>query len=202
MSQSPVKYQKLIFSTQTAPMMKRADQTPRGSDTLEYYSIFFIIRLSKILLIASTALLLTLVIFNHLILYTIYFEFMQNVLSMKAVFLENIHSWRAITSPLWHYLLYGIVVIWQIIATILCWWGVYQCGRTCTQKAERFHHAKFFAIAGLTLAFLLWMTEFVIGREWFLMWQSELWNGEDEAIRMMIIIGLVLIFTSLPDSQP
>ncbi|OQW95448.1 MAG: hypothetical protein BWK79_02465 [Beggiatoa sp. IS2] len=159
------------------------------------------IRLSKITLTTSVALLLTLIVFNNLTLNMTHFEFIQNVMSMKAVFLENIGSWRAITSPLLHHLFYGMMVIWQIVATLLCWWGVYQCWHTCTGRAERFNHAKISAIAGLTLALLLWMIGFVIGSEWFLMWQSEIWNGQDHTFRMIMIISIILIFTSLPDSD-
>jgi predicted small integral membrane protein len=41
------------------------------------------------------------------------------------------------------------------------------------------------AIAGLTLGLLLWLVAFIaVGGEWFLMWQSAEWNGEEAAFRI------------------
>jgi predicted small integral membrane protein len=40
-----------------------------------------------------------------------------------------------------------------------------------------------------------WLVAFlVVGGEWFLMWQSKNWNGQDAAFRMFAIIGIALLF--------
>ena len=64
-------------------------------------------------------------------------------------------------------------------------------------SAKIFNHAKLWAVAGLTLGFCLWFFGFVvIGGEYFAMWQSKLWNGQEAAFR---IAGM--IFVSLPDGE-
>jgi predicted small integral membrane protein len=48
--------------------------------------------------------------------------------------------------------------------------------------AATFNRAKTLAIAALTLGMLMWLVAFVtVGGEWFLMWQSRQWNGQDAA---------------------
>jgi predicted small integral membrane protein len=50
------------------------------------------------------------------------------------------------------------------------------------------------------LGFLLYGLGFlVIGGEWFAMWQSEQWNGQDAAFRFLVTISAVLIILLLPD---
>jgi predicted small integral membrane protein len=47
---------------------------------------------------------------------------------------------------------------------------------------------------------LLWFTAFVtMGGEWFLMWQSKTWNGEEAAFRLFVCEGIVLVLMMLRD---
>jgi predicted small integral membrane protein len=47
---------------------------------------------------------------------------------------------------------------------------------------------------------LQWFIAFItVGGEWFTMWQSQIWNGQDAAFRMFACIGIVLIFLYLPE---
>jgi predicted small integral membrane protein len=40
----------------------------------------------------------------------------------------------------------------------------------------------------------MWLVAFLsVGGEWFLMWQSKSWNGQEAAFRMFIVVGIVLI---------
>jgi predicted small integral membrane protein len=32
-----------------------------------------------------------------------------------------------------------------------------------------------------------------VGGEWFLMWQSKIWNGQEAAFRMFTVVGIVLL---------
>jgi predicted small integral membrane protein len=41
-----------------------------------------------------------------------------------------------------------------------------------------------------------------IGGEWFLMWQSETWNGQEAAFRFYVTILLVLLYVIQPDGEP
>lgn len=41
-------------------------------------------------------------------------------------------------------------------------------------------------MAGLTLGFTLWFAGFmIVGAEWFQMWQSTTWNGQQAAFRFI-----------------
>ena len=53
-----------------------------------------------------------------------------------------------------------------------------------------------------TLGLLLWFVAFIsVGGEWFLMWQSKLWNGQEAAFRMFTVIGIVFVLLVLPDTE-
>ena len=57
----------------------------------------------------------------------------------------------------------------------------------------------------LTLSMLMWLTAFLsVGAEWFLMWQSRIWNGQEAAFRMFAVVGIVLLILIQPetDAQP
>lgn len=166
------------------------------------HPVWLITRLSKIVLVASVALFLTLTIFNHVIHYPVHLTFLQNVMSMNSVFLDNQMSWRAITIPLLQQLIYWIFVLWEVIAAALCWRGVYEGWQASQENPTTFQQAKALAIGGLTLTLLMWMVAFVVGGEWFLMWQSEIWNGQETAFRLITMIGIILIFISLPEQNP
>ena len=53
-----------------------------------------------------------------------------------------------------------------------------------------------------TMGFLVWFLGFmVIGGEWFAMWQSSTWNGQDAAFKFYITILAVLIYVNQPDGE-
>jgi predicted small integral membrane protein len=69
-------------------------------------------------------------------------------------------------------------------------------------SAKIFNNAKLWAVAGLTLGFCLWFFGFVaIGGEYFAMWQSKLWNGQDASFRIAGAMLAALIFVSLTDGE-
>jgi predicted small integral membrane protein len=48
----------------------------------------------------------------------------------------------------------------------------------------------------------MWLVAFLsVGAEWFLMWQSKSWNGQEAAFRMFTVIGIVLLLLALPDGE-
>ncbi|MDP4252068.1 MAG: DUF2165 family protein, partial [Bacteroidota bacterium] len=55
---------------------------------------------------------------------------------------------------------------------------------------------------GLFLGVILWFTVFVtVGGEWFLMWQSKIWNGQNIAFMLTIVFLLFLIYQHQPDDE-
>jgi predicted small integral membrane protein len=161
-----------------------------------------ILRISKTLLVFAVALYYTLVVFNNTTDYDSNFQFVRHVLMMDSTFPNNSGMWRAINSPAIHTLFYLTVIAWESLTVILCWWGGAKLAGTLKAPVATFVQAKNVAIAGLTLGMLLWFVAFLsVGGEWFLMWQSKTWNGQDAAFRMFAAVGIVLIFVAMPDSD-
>jgi predicted small integral membrane protein len=65
-----------------------------------------------------------------------------------------------------------------------------------------FNAAKGVAVIALTLSMTMWLVAFLsVGAEWFLMWQSREWNGQEAAFRMFAVVGLVLLLVLQPDGD-
>jgi predicted small integral membrane protein len=48
----------------------------------------------------------------------------------------------------------------------------------------------------------MWLVAFLsVGAEWFLMWQSHTWNGQEAAFRNFVIVGMVLLVILQPDRE-
>ena len=75
--------------------------------------------------------------------------------------------------------------------------------RQYSSSSTAFERAKRVAISALTLALLMWLVAFLtLGGEWFLMWQSKTWNGQDAAFRMFTVVGIVLLLVVQPENEP
>jgi predicted small integral membrane protein len=160
------------------------------------------IRAAKIVLVAAIALFATLVAFGNITDYGTNFVFVQHVLSMDTIFPSSTIKYRAITSPVVHHAAYALIIATEAAVAVLCWLGVYALWRHVRAEADAFNGAKTFALAGLTLGFLLWQVGFMtIGGEWFGMWQSQQWNGVPSAFRFVVVILGVLIFVAIPDGE-
>jgi len=110
--------------------------------------------------------------------------------------------WRALNSPTWHTVFYLAIILWESVIMILCWWGAARLAANVSADAVSFSRAKDVAITALTLSLLMWLVAFLtVGSEWFLMWQSKTWNGQEQAFRMFTVIALVLLLVVLPDSE-
>ena len=49
---------------------------------------------------------------------------------------------------------------------------------------------------------LIWFVGFTaIGGEWYAMWQSQVWNGQQAAFRITALILLTVIFIGQPDCE-
>lgn len=158
-------------------------------------------RLSKVVLVWSIALFASLVVFNNLTDYDSNFAIISHVLKMDTTFPDNKGLWRAIESPIVHHMIYGVIILTEIVIAGLCGLGGLRLYQNIKHPAA-FNQAKNLAILGLTLGFLLWFTGFMaIGGEWFLMWQSEVANGQQAAFRLITIIGITLIYLTRIDEE-
>jgi predicted small integral membrane protein len=160
------------------------------------------LRAAKVVLILAVALFYTFVIINNLTDYNSNYQFVRHVLMMDSTLPGNHGMWRALISPQWHTAFYLCVIAWEAIVMVLCWWGGFRLARAMSASASVFNRAKRTAVAALTFALLLWLIAFLdVGGEWFLMWQSKTWNGQDAASRMFVVIGMVLLLLAQPESD-
>ena len=156
-------------------------------------------RYAKIVMCLCLAAFAFLVTFGNITDYGSNYEFVKHVLSMDSTFPGNALMYRSISNPtLWHvsyiFIIIGeaITCIFYLIATALLW-------KFRHAPARSFHAAKNYAVMASTMGFLGFM---VIGGEWFAMWQSSTWNGQNPAFRFYVTILLVLIFIMQPDEDP
>jgi predicted small integral membrane protein len=159
-----------------------------------------ITRTAKTVLVAAIALFYTLVVFNNLTDFNSNYQFVRHVLTMDSTFPGNHGMWRALPSPSFHLVFYISIIAWEAATMILLWWGAIRLAHAIRLPAARFNAAKSVPMMALTLSMLMWLVAFlIVGAEWFLMWQSHSWNGQEPAFRMFAVVGLVLLIMIQPD---
>jgi predicted small integral membrane protein len=160
-------------------------------------------RFSKISLLAAVALFMGLIAFNNITDYGSNFDFVQHVLSMDTTFPGNQLKWRAIGTPAVHHAFYWTIIAWEALSGLGIAAGALALWRARRQSAAVFNATKSLAVGALTANLILWFTAFLtVGAEWFVMWQSQVWNGQAAATRMFTCVGLVLVILKTPDSDP
>ena len=158
-------------------------------------------RLSKTVMVLAFAFYASLVALNNLTDYDSNFVLVTHVLTMDTTLPDNNGLWRAIESPVIHHIVYGFIIFTEIVIAGLCGLGGFRLFQNIEQPIA-FNQAKKLAILGLTLGFILWFTGFMtIGGEWFLMWQSEVANGQQAAFRLVMIIIATLIYLTQHDED-
>ena len=108
----------------------------------------------------------------------------------------------AITDPDVQRLAYGTIIATEATIGILCLAGAFRLFRRRGDRGA-FIAAKTLPASGLVLMWLLYFSGFVnVGGEWFLMWQSKVWNGQQAAVMFLTCATLVLIVLLLPEEAP
>jgi predicted small integral membrane protein len=160
------------------------------------------LRVAKMSLVFAAAIFYSFVVLNNTTDYDSNYQFVRHVLMMDSTFPGNRGMWRALNSPVWHTIFYLSIIAWETVTMILCWWGAFLMARALRQTPATFHQAKRVAITALTFSLLMWFVIFLsVGGEWFLMWQSKTWNGQDAAFRMFTVIGMILLFVVQPETE-
>ena len=158
------------------------------------------LRVAKVLLVFGVAVYYTFVVFNNITDYGSNYEFVRHVLMMDSTLQNNHGMWRAINSPGIHTAFYLAIIAWEFLTMLLCWWGGFRLAKMLSASTLDFQRAKGVAIAALTLSLLMWLVAFIsIAGEWFLMWQSKIWNGQETAFRMFTVVGIVLLMVAVPE---
>jgi predicted small integral membrane protein len=161
-----------------------------------------IIRMAKILLVSAVSLFYTIVVFNNITDYKSNYLFVSHVLSMDSTFPGNNGMWRSVHSDFIYHSFYHSIIAWEALTAVLGWSGVVLLLRKLKSPAAAFNLAKRIPVAALTLSMLMWLVAFLtVGAEWFLMWQSKPWNGQEAAFRMFTVVGIILIFLAMPDVE-
>jgi predicted small integral membrane protein len=161
-----------------------------------------LVRTTKALLTFLVGLFALLVGLDNIIDYGTNFGFVQHVLSMDTTLAGNKLMWRAITSEWVHHLAYALIIAAELATGGSCVAGAWRLFQTRSARAQAFNEAKEPAIAGLVAGFGVFFFGFlVVGGEWFQMWQSQTWNGQEAAFRSAMFFGLVLIFVAAKDDD-
>jgi predicted small integral membrane protein len=158
-------------------------------------------RIAKIVMVGSLALFAFIVAFDNITDYDTNFEFVRHVLSMDTIFPGSMLLYRRVISPaLWDFSYW--LIIGEGTTSLVLGIATVALLRHLRSDGARFNRAKRFVFIGTTLGFLVWFFGFmVVGGEWFQMWQSQNWNGQEAAFRFYLTILAVLIFVNQEDGD-
>jgi predicted small integral membrane protein len=161
------------------------------------------LRLTKIVMAGSLALFALLVAVQNVTDFGSNYAFVQHVLSMDTTFPNNALRWHAITDPVIWRLAYWFIIVAEALTGVAYAIGCMAMFGALRASGAAFNRAKRFVYVGTALGFLVWFLGFmVVAGEWFAMWQSETWNGQEAAFRFYTAILGVGIFIALEDRDP
>jgi predicted small integral membrane protein len=161
-----------------------------------------IVRIAKILLVGALASYAFIVAYDNVVDYGSNYQFVRHVLSMDTTFPDNALIHRAITNERIWSKVYALIIAWEWMTGALLAIGALALLVRLRAPAAIFNRAKTWAIAGLMAGFALWSFGFlVVAGEYFAMWQSQTWNGQEAAFRLTMVILGALIFVSLAESD-
>jgi predicted small integral membrane protein len=159
-------------------------------------------RAAKLVMVGCLALFALLVTFDNLVDYDSNFEFVRHVLSMDTTLRGNGLLHRRITSPVLWNAAYWLIILGEALVGTMLALGTVAMMRNLRADGARFNRSKRFVLVGAALAFLVWFFGFmVIGGEWFQMWQSAAWNGQEAAFRFYTTVLAALIFVNQKDDD-
>jgi len=159
-------------------------------------------RLAKVVIVAALAAFALIVAYNNLFDYDSNYQFVRHVLSMDTIFPDSVLRSRAIDSEIMWRAAYALIIATETLTGVLLTLGAAALLVRLRAPAKTFNRAKLLAVAGLAFGFCLWFFGFiVVGGEYFAMWQSKTWNGQEGAFRFVTMILGSLIFVSLPDGE-
>lgn len=157
-------------------------------------------RWAKIVMVASLALFAGLVAFSNITDYAANRPFVQHVLSMDTTFRDPAVMYRAIETPWLWTAGYWAIIAGETLTAAAFALAAARLFAARTAPSATFNAAKAPVHVAATLGFLVWFVGFLaIGGEWFQMWQSPTWNGQEPAFRFYISILAVLIYVNQPD---
>ena len=161
-----------------------------------------IVRLAKVAMTAALAAFAFIVTYDNIVDYGTNYEFVKHVLSMDTTFPGNALMGRAITDPRIWALGYGAVIAAEGVVFILLAVATFSMLMALRAPAASFQRAKVGLVVGVTAGFMVWFFGFmVVAGEYFAMWQSKTWNGQEAAFRFYVTLLAVLIFVNQKDDE-
>src|SRR4029077_768629 len=161
------------------------------------------LRVSKAVLVFAIALFYTILVLNNITDYGSNYEIVRHVLMMDSTLPGNHGMWRAVNSPLVHTVFYISIIAWESVTMLLFWWAGVRLLKSYRADRAQFAAALNVAMIALTTSLLMWLVAFLdVGGEWFLMWQSKMWNGQEEAFRLFTIVGVVFLVVVQREPTP
>jgi predicted small integral membrane protein len=155
--------------------------------------------------VAINALYILLAAIGNITDYPANFNFVEHVLSMDTtnfggqpgVGLDKNVLWRAITNPAIQKIAYIGVIFWESLASIILLWAVYLW--LAARRTRTFDHARRMSTIGLLMIIILFMGGFLtVGGEWFEMWRSVAWNGNEPAFRNSVLALFGVLLCHIP----
>ena len=158
-------------------------------------------RIAKITMVACLAAFACLVTFDNLTDYDTNFEFVRHVLGIDTTFPGNALLYRRVTSAaLWN-AAYCLIIFGEGLTGLTLASAAIALLRQLRSGADRFNRAKrFVSIGAMRLPGMVPRLH-GLGGEWFQMWQSPSWNGQEAAFRCYLTILAVLIFVHQKDED-
>lgn len=160
------------------------------------------VRLAKIAMTAALAAFAFIVTYDNIVDYGTNYEFVKHVLSMDTTFPGNKLMGRAITDPRLWALAYAAIIAAEGIVFLLLAIATAAMLLALRAPAASFQRAKSWMVAGAAFGFMVWFFGFmVVAGEYFAMWQSKAWNGQEAAFRFYMTLLAVLIFVNQKDDE-
>jgi predicted small integral membrane protein len=161
-----------------------------------------IVRLAKVAMTAALAAFAFIVTYDNIVDYGTNYEFVKHVLSMDTTFPGNKLMGRAITDPRLWTLGYAAIIAAEGVVSVLLAVATIAMLLALRAPAARFQRAKTWMVAGAAVGFMVWFFGFmVVAGEYFAMWQSKTWNGQEAAFRFYMTLLAVLIFVNQRDEE-
>lgn len=161
-----------------------------------------IVRFAKIAMTGALAAFACIVTYDNIVDYGTNYEFVKHVLGMDTTFPGNKLMGRAITDPRLWTLAYVAIIAAEGVVFLLLGIATFAMLLALRAPAAAFQRAKSWLVAGAALGFMVWFFGFmVVGGEYFAMWQSKAWNGQEAAFRFYMTLLAVLIFVNQRDEE-
>jgi predicted small integral membrane protein len=166
------------------------------------YPVQYLFRIAKTIFVAAIGLMALLIVIGNTTDYFSNYQFVEHVLKMDTIFPgSNVH-YRSINNVYIFHASYILLIAVEALMAFCCIKGSWLLFKNLKSTATTFHASKNWAVAGITIGIIIWFLGFeVIGGEWFVMWQSTIWNGLGSAERIVGFLALIFILLHLKEEE-